>query len=108
MTSPAREIVNQLRGHWFGSYGTVCCPSHEDKSPSLRIRDGENGAPLVSCYAGCDRLDIIRELKAQGAWPEASDRETPRHDRRPARRYATASPKPIERQLTPEDGKSVV
>jgi hypothetical protein len=52
MMSPAREIVARLRGRWFGTYGTVRCPAHEDKSPSLRIRDGEQGAPLVNCYSG--------------------------------------------------------
>lgn len=105
MTSAARTIVTHLRGKWFGSYGTVCCPAHEDRSPSLRIRDGENGSPLVSCYAGCDRLDIIRELKSQGAWPERLEENgTSRPTfRRPVRHYATAEPKRITHDLTAED-----
>jgi hypothetical protein len=36
----------------------VCCPAHEDRSPSLSIRfDGDK--PLFHCFAGCEFLDIL-------------------------------------------------
>jgi len=50
-----------------GSY-LVPCPlrSHGrgrgDRSPSLRIDDGQRRL-LVHCYAGCDRLDVLAELR---------------------------------------------
>ena len=31
----------------------VCCPAHEDKSPSLSVADGDNGGVVVKCFAGC-------------------------------------------------------
>jgi hypothetical protein len=45
------------------------CPAHDDRDPSLSIRD-ENGKVLVHCYAGCSQADVIAALKALGLWPE--------------------------------------
>ena len=36
----------------------ACCPSHNDRSPSLSIREGENGHVTLFCRAGCS-LDAI-------------------------------------------------
>ncbi len=36
----------------------ACCPSHEDKSPSLAIKD-DNGTILVRCFAGCSAYEIV-------------------------------------------------
>jgi hypothetical protein len=33
------------------------CPAHEDRSPSLAIKD-EDGTVLVHCFAGCEVADI--------------------------------------------------
>jgi hypothetical protein len=67
----ARQITTALRGRWFGSYGAVRCPAHDDKRPSLRIRDGENGRLLVHCYAGCQAEDILAALRQQGLLDDA-------------------------------------
>ena len=53
-----------------GSYLIPCpVPSHGqgrgDRNPSLRIGDGETRV-LVHCYAGCDRLDVLDELRRRG------------------------------------------
>lgn len=37
----------------------ACCPSHNDKSPSLRIRECEDGKILVKCFAGCSAVEIV-------------------------------------------------
>jgi putative DNA primase/helicase len=47
----------------------VRCVCHRDRTPSLQIRDGDNGL-LVHCFAGCDWRDIKNELKARGLLPE--------------------------------------
>ncbi|OZA18149.1 MAG: hypothetical protein B7X90_12615 [Novosphingobium sp. 17-62-19] len=39
-----------------------CCPSHDDRTPSLSLRQGDR-AILVKCFAGCDRRAILRELR---------------------------------------------
>lgn len=30
------------------------CPAHDDKSPSLSIREADDGRTLITCFAGCD------------------------------------------------------
>jgi putative DNA primase/helicase len=37
------------------------CPLHGGRS--LVIRDGDDGRVLVTCWGGCDRLDVIAELR---------------------------------------------
>ena len=42
-----------------------------DRDRSLFVCDGSTpGRVLVTCYANCDRRDIIEELKRQGLWPD--------------------------------------
>ena len=48
----AREITRALKGHWHGSYGMARCPAHDDRTPSLSIRDG-NDRLLTHCHANC-------------------------------------------------------
>ncbi len=63
----ARAITEALLGgRWHGSYGTACCPCHEDHEPSLSISDGQDGRLLIHCFAGCDPVDILRALNGQG------------------------------------------
>jgi len=61
----AQKITEALGGKWFSTYGLVRCPAHDDRHPSLRIREGDSGL-LVRCYAGCDPLDILAELRRRG------------------------------------------
>ena len=32
---------------------TCCCTAHDDRNPSLSIREGDDGRALVNCHAGC-------------------------------------------------------
>jgi hypothetical protein len=38
------------------------CPSHDDNQPSLSISEGEDGAALVFCHAGCTTDAIVGAL----------------------------------------------
>ena len=58
------------KGHWHGRYGTALCPAHSDKTPSLSISDGNNGAPIVKCFAGCPQAAVIDALDRLGLWPD--------------------------------------
>ena len=67
----AGDIAAALGGYRSGS-GFICrcpVPSHGrgrgDKRPSLSIRDGDIRL-LVTCYAGCDRLAVLNELRHSG------------------------------------------
>lgn len=41
-------------GQWV-----ACCPAHEDKKPSLGIRELEDGRVLLHCWSGCSVEDIL-------------------------------------------------
>jgi|TARA_R110000824_G_scaffold114246_1_gene264653 putative DNA primase/helicase len=63
----ARSIAEALGGKRSGE-GWVCrCPSHNDRNPSLSIKDADNkNGLIVNCFAGCNYLDVIDSLKARG------------------------------------------
>ncbi len=86
----ARRLVQALGGHWHGSYGTARCPAHDDREPSLSIRDGDGGEPVFNCFAGCDWRDIKDVLRADGLLPERGPGHAPERRRRPPRAGARA------------------
>lgn len=90
----ARELTLALGGRWSGNAGKVRCPCHDDRTPSMSIRDGdEPGRVLVHCFAGCRSDDIIHELRRQGVLekPEPGKRRSRRRD----------SPRPVEHKADP-------
>jgi hypothetical protein len=60
-------IAKALGGRRGGGGWTAGCPAHDDRNPSLSIRD-VNGKVLVRCHAGCDQRDLIAVLQARGLW----------------------------------------
>lgn len=50
------EKVKGRNGSW-----TACCPAHDDKSPSLAIRE-EGGKVLLHCFGGCEVSAIVGAL----------------------------------------------
>jgi len=46
--------VKGRNGRW-----TACCPAHDDKSPSLAIRQTEDGRILLHCFGGCSVHSIV-------------------------------------------------
>lgn len=56
------DLVGTLGGTWHGRTAMCRCPAHADNTPSLSIRQGDRGI-LVTCFAGCDRGDVLRELR---------------------------------------------
>ena len=61
----AEQLMRALGGRWHGNYGTACCPAHDDRNPSLSIRDGEAGIFLLHCFTGCQYRDIRAALKSK-------------------------------------------
>lgn len=35
------------------------CPAHRDKSPSLSVRECDDGTVLIRCFAGCPTHDVV-------------------------------------------------
>jgi len=50
--------VDGVRETGQGKY-IARCPAHEDKSPSLAIKECGDGRVLVHCFAGCEVEDVL-------------------------------------------------
>ncbi len=44
------------------SRGVGRCPAHADRSPSLAVRETEDGRVLMHCFAGCGVDEIVNAL----------------------------------------------
>jgi hypothetical protein len=60
----AETIAKALGGRKVGQGWTARCPAHDDREPSLSIRDAD-GKVLVRCHAGCDQRDVIAALRTR-------------------------------------------
>lgn len=58
MTTLAFADMLHARSLGRGRY-MANCPAHEDRSPSLSIREGKDGRVLVHCFAGCTFAAIL-------------------------------------------------
>jgi hypothetical protein len=75
----AETIAKALGGRKVGGGWMARCPAHDDRKPSLSIRDGDGGKVLVRCHAGCDQESVIAELRDHGLWPEGGRHSFSRH-----------------------------
>ena len=66
----AREIALALGGHRSGRGYAARCPAHDDRKPSLSLRDAE-GKVLVRCHAGCPQTAVIDALRSRGLWSDS-------------------------------------
>lgn len=99
---PARQTGP---GRWMAR-----CPAHEDRSPSLSLRNtaGRDGETvLVHCFAGCDTGDVLAALDLDLA--DLYDRDRPRTPRPAGRTMppvvrgplrTAAGDRPLDRLLT--------
>jgi putative DNA primase/helicase len=78
----AAEITQLLGGKKLGGGYVARCPSHDDRNPSLSLRDAD-GKVLVHCHAGCEQRAVLDALKDDGLWP------TPKVEAASARRVET-------------------
>jgi putative DNA primase/helicase len=89
----AEAIAKALGARKAGCGWTARCPAHDDRSPSLSIRDADDNKVLVHCHAGCDQERVIAALRGRGLWAENA-RRAARHARHRA---------PIERKPDNDD-----
>ncbi len=61
--------TENLHGRKSGNGWMAQCPAHDDKNPSLSLRDVD-GKVLVHCHAGCEQDAVVGALKAFGLWTE--------------------------------------
>lgn len=48
--------------------GMCRCPAHDDRTPSLSVRE-RDGRIRLFCFAGCSSTDVIAALRSRGLWP---------------------------------------
>lgn len=77
------KVRQRQPGQW-----SACCPAHEDKGPSLSIREIPDGAVLIHCFAGCAVTDVVGALGLELS------------DLFPPRQVTGNTPKRIPRLLT--------
>jgi len=69
----------QDRGHgqWYAR-----CPAHDDRSPSLSVKQSDNGAVLIHCFAGCAPSEVLAAvgMEFSDLYPEKLE---PRKGQRP-------------------------
>jgi len=54
------QRLDGLRGS-NGRYQAKC-PAHEDRSPSLSIKEATDGRVLIHCHAGCEVADVVESV----------------------------------------------
>jgi hypothetical protein len=57
----AETLLSHLEKSRRTGHGTwiACCPAHDDKSPSMTIRELEDGRVLLHCFAGCEVQAVL-------------------------------------------------
>lgn len=109
--NPIDNILSRLdkvkpngAGKWL-----ACCPAHDDKNPSLSIKEADNGTVLLKCWVGCTAAEITGAvgLDLRDLFP--GDKPRPSQPSRAARQFeATIITVAIEqmrlgKQLSAED-----
>jgi len=63
----------------------ACCPAHEDRSPSLAIREADDGKVLLRCFAGCGADEVLAAigLEFDALFPDRPDTHHHKPERRP-------------------------
>lgn len=58
----------------------ACCPAHQDKTPSLSIRETSDGRVLLHCWTGCGAAEVLEAigLDFDALFPEKLENHTPR------------------------------
>lgn len=51
------KVKRTGKGNW-----TACCPAHDDRGPSLTIRELDDGRVLLHCFAGCSVHEVLNAI----------------------------------------------
>jgi putative DNA primase/helicase len=78
----AEFIAKALGGFRAGASWMARCPAHDDRTPSLSIREAD-GKVLVRCHARCEQEQVIAALRSRGLWTERGLRSYSRHPANP-------------------------
>ena len=67
--SRLEKVRPSAKGEWV-----ACCPAHADRSPSLAVKQADDGRILVHCFAGCSFAEVVEAagVKVEDLFPERS------------------------------------
>jgi len=58
------RVLERLEGVKCSGKGWIArCPAHDDRRPSLSIREGDDGTLLLKCWVGCTFSEIMQALE---------------------------------------------
>ncbi len=57
LTSKLEHVKSKGPRKWI-----ACCPAHDDHSPSLNIKETDDGTILLKCWSGCSALDVAQAV----------------------------------------------
>lgn len=80
----AERLIDRLEGVRQSGPGRwlARCPAHPDHSPSLSVRETDDGTVLIKCFAGCDAADVVAAtgLEFKDLFPEKPQDAASRRD----------------------------
>jgi hypothetical protein len=50
-------VQQRGRGQW-----SARCPAHDDRGPSLTVKEADDGKILVHCFSGCSVEDVVHAI----------------------------------------------
>jgi len=77
--NPIDKILSRIEAKPAGNGRyKACCPAHDEKTPSLFIREQANGLILLHCFGGCEVEDIVSamDLTMGDLFPDDIQRKT--------------------------------
>lgn len=72
-----RRVSCVEAARWYGFApnrgGFICCPFHHERTPSLKVYDGERGFFCFGCHKGGDVIELVSELLGVSRTEAAQD-----------------------------------
>ncbi len=90
--SRLEELGCRPRGRRNGSWAALC-PGHDDRRPSLSLREADDGRALLKCHAGCPPEAVLERLGL--SWADLFPERERRNGHQPEKRQAQQPADPL-------------
>ncbi len=94
ISEPVARVLSRVQGARPNGTGwTAHCPSHDDRTPSLSITQGNDGRALLHCHAGCAFNAIVAALgiEERELFPSTDAAAVPSRSPRSPREFDSAA-----------------
>lgn len=63
MVTPIEIVLSRLaKVRRSGSGFIAICPAHSDRTPSLSVKEGDDGRVLLHCFSGCEMVSVVAAM----------------------------------------------